>query len=320
MADNLNWGGGGVEKEDSVLGKSYENMLMKAENARLLASMRHQPEHPLNVRHDSPEGGTDTVGFGYKLAPSEHASGYIDGLRISTMSSGDLMNMFRRTQKRMMVDMKKNLRSMGVDHAKWGQRQTEMAFDIHYNVKGGIKTFPKFTEAVDKKDWATALQESKRTYTDADTGIKHEMETRNDLFESQFFGVTEEQYGSAANDAEIKQTRDILDAKKMRDAAKGSNTPDKVAERLEDATDATMSTEEIDALEQQTIQEIKNSGVPAGNPTATAGNPAATAPAGVPLVPTPAPDIDLGGMLSKKYTAPTGEQGMLSTLPATLKG
>ena len=302
------------DMEDSVLGRSYENMLMRAENDQLLASLKVQPDNPLNVRHESPEGGTDTVGFGYKLSRREHASGYIDGLRISTMTSDNIMNVFRRTQKRIMIDMNKRLRVMGVDHTKWTQRQKEMAFDIHYNVEGGIETYPKFTKALDKKDWATALQESKRSYTDKH-GVKHEMETRNDLFEAQFFGVTDDQYGSTANDNEIKQTMGVLDAEKMRNAAKGVDKADKIAEQvraletaLPQGTAASMSPEDIDAMEAQAIQGIKNKGIPEAQPNVAMGNPA---PAGMPLVPTPAPDIDLGGMLSKNYVSPTGEKGAL---------
>jgi hypothetical protein len=44
----------------------------------------------------------------------------------------------------------------------------------------------------------------------------------------------------------------------------------------------------------------------------------AAAPAATPLVDVPAPDIDLGGMLSKEYKSPTGAKGMLSTLPAPI--
>lgn len=62
---------------------------------------------------------------------------------------------------------------------KLTQKQLEMVVEYAFNT-GGLTKFPKFSDAVFRKDWATAIKEHKRTYTD-NNGIKHEL-SRNKYF------------------------------------------------------------------------------------------------------------------------------------------
>jgi len=62
--------------------------------------------------------------------------------------------------------------------------QEEMLIDFVFNL-GTLKKFPKFTEAVFKKDWETAKKEYKRSYSD-DKGTRHELIGRNTTFFNKF--------------------------------------------------------------------------------------------------------------------------------------
>ena len=57
----------------------------------LVSFLKEQENAPLAagdmsmMRHSSPEGGTDTVGYGHKLTPEEERSGTVYGIDIATM-------------------------------------------------------------------------------------------------------------------------------------------------------------------------------------------------------------------------------------------
>ena len=287
----------------SILSNGYERMLMQAENAPLLASMNAggvdgRPTDLNSIRHESPEGGTDTAGFGHKMSKAEHNSGYINGKRLSSFKPVDLMNMFRKDQESIMVGLKKSLRGMNVDHSKWSRRKLEAAFDIHYNVRGGIKTYPSFVKALEANDWKEAQKQSARFYTDGD-GKKQHMQGRMDLWDAQFMGPEAVKgYGGAAAE---KATAEVMNQQRLQRvaAAKGG-----------------------EQVEEQAVEQVKQSlqPQPQEQQGAEGGFLAAAQQQDGVLVDMPKPDIDLGGMMSKEYALPTGgEKGMLSTLPAQLK-
>jgi GH24 family phage-related lysozyme (muramidase) len=58
--------------------------------------------------------------------------------------------------------------------------------DIQYNVKGGLKTFPKFTTAIVAGDQAGALAEHERGFTDESTGKRRKLTRRNEKFVKTF--------------------------------------------------------------------------------------------------------------------------------------
>ena len=287
------------------LTEGYERMLMQAENAPLLASMNAggidgQPPALNGMRHESPERGYDTAGFGHKMTKEEHNSGFVNGKRLEEFKPVDLMNMFRKDQTRIMIGLKKGLRGMGVDHSKWSTRKIEAAFDIHYNVKKGIASYPKFVAALDANDWKTAQAESARSYTV--DGEKKNLQGRADLWNAQFMGTNAATgYGGAAAD---KETAGVMD--EQRKQRVNAATPLRAPSMEEVKQEAAIA-------EAQNIQPQEQAGADGGFLQA------AQQQDGV-LVDTPKPDIDLGGMMSKEYELPTGgDKGMLSTLPAQLK-
>ena len=290
------------------LSEGYERMLMQAENAPLLASMSAggvdgKPPALNGLRHESPERGYDTAGFGHKMSKAEHNSGFIDGKRLEEFTPVDLMNMFRKDQDRVMVGMNKQLRAMGIDHSTWTRRKKEAAFDIHYNVKGGVKTYPKFINAIDAGDWKTAQKESARSYTV--DGQKKQMIKRQDLWNAQFMGShAAKGYATPAAD---KETAEVLNQQRLQrvDAA----TPP--------AAKAIDQQQQVSSLQQEAAEmPPEQAGADGGFLQAAQQQDAAPQP----LVATPSPDIDLGGMLSNEYQSPTGSpKGSLSTLD-TLKG
>lgn len=280
------------------LSEGYERMLMQAENAPLLASMAAggvdgKPPALNGLRHESPERGYDTAGFGHKMTKAEHNSGFINGKRLEEFTPIDLMNMFRKDQQRVMVGMNKQLRAMGIDHSTWTRRKKEAAFDIHYNVKGGVKTYPKFVNALDAGDWKTAQKESARSYTV--DGQKKQMIKRQDLWNAQFMGSQAAKgYATPAAD---KETAEVLNQQRLQrvDAA----TPP--------AAKAIDQQQQVSSLQQEAAEmPPEQAGAEGGFLQAAQQQDAAQQP----LVATPSPDIDLGGMLSKEYTNPaTGGKG-----------
>lgn len=279
------------------LSEGYERMLMQAENAPLLASMAAggvdgKPPALNGLRHESPERGYDTAGFGHKMSKAEHNSGFINGKRLEAFTPIDLMNMFRKDQDRVMVGMNKQLRAMGIDHSKWTRRKREAAFDIHYNVKGGVKTYPKFVNAIDAGDWKTAQKESARSYTV--DGQKKQMIKRQDLWNAQFMGS--QAVKGYATPAADKETAEVLNQQRL--------------QRVDAATPRAAAVmdqrQEVQGLQEEVAAQPEQAGADGGFLQAAQQQDAAQQP----LVATPSPDIDLGGMLSKEYTNPaTGGKG-----------
>ena len=70
-------------------GVDYE-FIKKQENPGL----RH------GIRHKSPEGGTDTIGYGHKLTPEESKSGEVYGIKIKDMTPEDAEVVLRKDVQR----------------------------------------------------------------------------------------------------------------------------------------------------------------------------------------------------------------------------
>jgi hypothetical protein len=176
-----------------------------------------------------------------------------------------------------------------------------MLFDFEYNVANGIKEFPKFSDAVIKGDYATALNESKRHYTDDKTGEKKEMTTRNQLFAAQFFNKDARNGDYTSPEAQassvdtIKQIRHGEGELAVSEAAAQlpAGGEERAAQKRHAKTQESVVAEAAQPQQEQPQQQQA--------PQALASN-------------MPAPNIDLGGMLSKEYVAPSGEKGMLSPL------
>ena len=64
------------------------------------------------------------------------------------------------------------------------QKQFEILVDFAFNL-GTLQTFPKFVDAVCRKDWKTAVKEYKRKYKRH--GTWKDLTHRNEAFYNQFF-------------------------------------------------------------------------------------------------------------------------------------
>jgi hypothetical protein len=279
------------EQHGWPLTPSFENYLKLSENDKLLNSM--VGTRKLNkVRHESPEGGTDTAGFGHKMTQGEHDSGYINGVRVSAMTRDDINALFYRDQS----DAWERLEGR-MDVSNMNVRQREMLFDMEYTVKGGIDSFPKFTKAVVDKDWPTALQESKRYYTNAETGKKEELATRNQQFAAQFFNKAARDGDYTSIEAQDSSQESIARIRK----GMGQEALSEARKTLPAGAEEAALMQQSEQIQKQKFQEEPQQQAPQQAPQALASN-------------TPAPNIDLKGMLSKEHVAPSGEKGMLSPL------
>lgn len=136
---------------------TFVKYLKKQENDKLLTKGSH-------IRHASPEGGTDTVGFGHKLTPAENAAGVVYGIPIDTMTP-------EQAEQVMLKDLDKKeqelTQTLGDRYVNLPQDRKEMLLDFAFNlgVTGTVTGFPKFTEAVLNDDMETAEKEHMRVYT-----------------------------------------------------------------------------------------------------------------------------------------------------------
>ncbi len=89
--------------------------------------------------YPSPEGGTDTIGYGHKLLPGEsYPLGWSEDEATSRLLV-DLSNAWNRAQK--------DLQKMGYDVSTLTETQKEIYVDFAFNL-GSLRGFPKFTKLV----------------------------------------------------------------------------------------------------------------------------------------------------------------------------
>ena len=130
----------------------------------------------------SPEGGNDTVGYGHKLTDDEIASGKVYGYDINNLNKNQANTILIRDleEKNKILNNK-----LGTAYTELDPKRKQMLLDIQFNVKGGIDSFPKFTEAVLDNDINTMQEEYKR-YFKNQQGEYQEL-ARNKSFSSFFF-------------------------------------------------------------------------------------------------------------------------------------
>ena len=154
----------------------FLNYIKKAENDQLFKT-------GTGIRQESPEGGLDTIGYGHKLTAEEIESGKVYGYDINTLNKNQANNILLRDleEKNKILNNK-----LGTAYTDLDPKRKQMLLDIQFNVKGGIDSFPKFTEAVLDNDVNTMQQEYKRYFKDKQ-GEYQEL-ARNKQFSSFFFG------------------------------------------------------------------------------------------------------------------------------------
>ena len=153
----------------------FLNYIKKAENDQLFKT-------GTGIRQESPEGGLDTIGYGHKLTAEEIESGKVYGYDINTLNKNQANNILLRDleEKNKILNNK-----LGTAYTDLDPKRKQMLLDIQFNVKGGIDSFPKFTEAVLDNDVDTMQQEYKRYFKNKQ-GEYQEL-ARNKQFSSFFF-------------------------------------------------------------------------------------------------------------------------------------
>ena len=139
----------------------------------------------VNMRHKSPEGGKDTVGYGHKLTEEEERSGKVYGIPIATMTP-------EQAEKIMFLDLKRKEQELtnrlGKRFLTLPNKSKEMLLDFAYNL-GTSKTleeFPNFTAAVLSNNMEEAKKEYIRYFTPEGETKKKPL-SRNKYFKELFF-------------------------------------------------------------------------------------------------------------------------------------
>ena len=310
----------GPESDDALydnkaiypLTPSFKKYLQREENAPLLARMERELP-PTNVRYKD-TNGTDKVGFGHKLTRAEQSNGYIDNWRIADATSANLMELFQNDQTKAWDIIEATMsKEYGADIVTMDARRREMLLDVQFSQQDGVadKDLAPYVRAVVRGDFETASAAKNERYQQDKQGNKTVDQERINASEAQFFGTEAakgnyiETSGQDEAKAAAENIRKIRYDKARRTHNEASQTPV--------SPESVVGSAEGQIAKQQAQQ---GSGVPPATPNTTPGYAAgdAAAPAATPLVEMPAPDIDLGGMLSTQYQSPTGEKGMLSTL------
>ena len=148
--------------------------LQEQENAALLD--RGEP-----VRHKSPEGGLDTVGYGHKLTMGEVVSHTVYGMSLSELTPDTCYDILLKD-----VDCCYSMCALTVPG--WDEmspRKQAMIAEIEFNVGRVHLTFPKFCAACKADDLEGQRKEFRRFFHDMD-GVRHELTRRNEAFYDTF--------------------------------------------------------------------------------------------------------------------------------------
>ena len=156
------------------------NFLADQENAQLAAGDLSM------LRHKSPEGGTDTIGFGHKLTKQEMADGKVYGVPLHSLDMKGVKHILQIDLANKKKTLDASLRKKhGVRLDSLSPRKKMMLLDYEFNLAGGaVKKFPSFTAGVLANDDAVQKHEYVRHYTD-DKGKKHTL-ARNGAFYKAF--------------------------------------------------------------------------------------------------------------------------------------
>jgi GH24 family phage-related lysozyme (muramidase)/GNAT superfamily N-acetyltransferase len=123
--------------------------------------------------HVSPEGGLKTIGYGHKLRKENEFKNGISEHEVIKLLNQDLNDAKQKVYD--YIKRKYNLVNIILN-----KHQLEMLTELVFNI-GSPDKFPKFIDAVLRKDWNKAKQEYKRSYTDS-AGNRKELVKRNNLF------------------------------------------------------------------------------------------------------------------------------------------
>lgn len=125
--------------------------------------------------HRSAEGGRPTIAYGHKLLSDREEkkfTGGIDEREATKLLVKDLLE--AKEKVRRYIDDRYKI------HLMLDKKQMEMLTEFAFNL-GGLEKFPKFTDAVIRRNWPIAAQEYRRSYRTA-SGERKKLTRRNQLF------------------------------------------------------------------------------------------------------------------------------------------
>jgi GH24 family phage-related lysozyme (muramidase) len=153
-------------KEAAAADTSFISMLKQEENAAKKGFDRQSKRW---LPHPSPEGGTDTIGYGHKLTKAESEGNYvlINGSKVSLKEGLTEEQNNALFEQDIKVHERIAKKHFGKAWNNMDRKVQLLATEISFNVQGGLKEYPTFTElASNPKTQEQAINEIGRTYTD----------------------------------------------------------------------------------------------------------------------------------------------------------
>ena len=182
-----------VEERNKKAKASYIEWLKNEENPNQVG---YDSDTKKWIPHKSPEGGTKTVGYGYKLTKAEEESqtvtingksvSYKNGLtndQIDTMLKQEIDTAFKDT---------KNVFVKKYSEDDWNNLSEDSKYlltDYSYNVIGGIGKYPSMMEGVKKGDWQKVKKEYKRGFYEPTEGGTHKKDKNGKWIEVESGGT-----------------------------------------------------------------------------------------------------------------------------------
>lgn len=147
------------------------------------------------MRHASPEGGTDTIGYGHKLTAAEEKAGKVHGIPLTQLdaeAADHILQLDIAAKRRTLaLSLKKH---HGVALNDLSPRKQAMLLDYEFNLGSATGKFPTFTKAVLSDDEGVQKNEFTRYFTDANG--KTQPLARNNKFYNTFMSTAAKQaYG-----------------------------------------------------------------------------------------------------------------------------
>ena len=168
----------------------FLDYIKEGENAALLKGSKGA-----ELLHESPEGGTPTFGYGYKLSEKEWKEKKIGGVPIEKLTLKDAEKLLQQSLVSKETKLKERLKKgwkdpdtkqiIKVDYDSLNEKQKEMLLDYEYNLKGGISKFPSFVAGVLTNDYDRIQEEYQRGYT-TNSGDFKPLKERNKLFSQRY--------------------------------------------------------------------------------------------------------------------------------------
>ena len=157
----------------SIINADFLKYMMNAENAATKGR-----KNGIWTPHKSPEGGLPTIGYGHKIQTTNELirykkTGISDKDAIKLLSS-DLIEANKKVHD--YIKKRYNIK------IQLTQKQEEMLTEFAFSVRGGLGSFPNFTDAVLRNDIDTMRKEYERKFTPKGETEKKSLVRRNNLF------------------------------------------------------------------------------------------------------------------------------------------